>query len=42
MQGEYDARQLLVRDHVVKGELKLVKVKGEENVLDGLTKHVDR
>ena len=27
---------------MAKGELKIVKVKGEENVTDGLTKHVDR
>ena len=27
---------------MAKGELKIVKVKGEENVADGLTKHVDR
>jgi hypothetical protein len=27
---------------VAKGEVSIVKVKGEENVADGLTKHVDR
>ncbi len=31
-----------MQDRVPKGELKIVKVKGEENVADGLTKHVDR
>ncbi len=27
---------------MAQGELKIVKVKGEENVADGLTKHVDK
>ena len=27
---------------MAKGELSIVKVKGEENVADGLAKHVDR
>ncbi len=35
-------RELWVQDRVAKGELKIVKVKGEGNVADGLTKHVDR
>ncbi len=39
-----EARELWVQDRVAKGELKMVKVnvKGEENVADSLTKHVDR
>ncbi len=35
-------RELLVQDRVAKGELKIVKVKGEYNVAGGLTKHVDK
>ena len=31
-----------MQDRVAKGELKIVRVKGEDNVADGLTKHVDR
>ena len=34
--------ELWVQDRVAKGELSVVKVTGEENVADGLTKHVDR
>ena len=37
-----EVRELWAQDRVAKGELKIVKVKGEENVADGLTKHVDR
>ena len=37
-----EVRELWVQDRVAKGELSVVKVKGEENVADGLTKHVDR
>ena len=37
-----EVRELWVQDRVAKGELKIVKVKGEESVADGLTKHVDR
>ena len=37
-----EVRELWVQDRVAKGELKIVKVKGEENVSDGLTKHVNR
>ncbi len=37
-----EVRGLWAQDGVAKGELKIVKVKGEENVADGLTKHVDR
>ena len=35
-----EVRELWVQDRVAKGELKIVKVKGEDNVADGLTKHV--
>ena len=37
-----EVRELWVQDRVAKGELTIVKVKGEHNVADGLTKHVDR
>ena len=37
-----EVRELWVQDRVATGELSVVKVKGEENVADGLTKHVDR
>ncbi len=37
-----DSRELRAQDRVAQGELDIVKVKGEENVADGLTKHVDR
>ena len=37
-----EVRELWIQDRVAKGELKIVKVKGEESVADGLTKHVDR
>ena len=37
-----EVRELWVQDRVAKGELKIVKVKGEDNVADGLTKHVDK
>ncbi len=37
-----EVRDLWVQDRVAKGELSIVKVKGEENVADGLTHHVDR
>jgi hypothetical protein len=36
-----EVQELLVQDPVGKGELKIVKVKGEDNAADGLTKHVD-
>ncbi len=36
-----EMRELWVQDRVAKGELKIVKVKGQDNVADGLTKHVD-
>ena len=31
-----------MQERVAKGELKIVKVRGEDNVADGLTKHVDK
>ena len=37
-----EVRELWVQDRVARGELTIVKVKGEHNVADGLTKHVDR
>ncbi len=37
-----EVRELWAQDRVAKGELSVAKVKGEENVADGLTKHVDR
>ena len=37
-----EVRELRVQDRVAKGELKIVKVRGEDNVADGLTKHVDK
>ena len=37
-----EVRELWVQDRVAKGELEIKKVKGEENVADGLTKHVGR
>ncbi len=37
-----DVREPRVQDRAATGELEIVKVKGEENVADGLKKHVDR
>ena len=37
-----EVRELWVQERVARGELKIVKVKGEDNVADGLTKHVDK
>ncbi len=37
-----EARELWFQDRVAKEELFIKKVKGEENVADGLTKHVER
>jgi hypothetical protein len=37
-----EVRELWVQERVAKGELKIVKVRGEDNVADGLTKHVDK
>ena len=37
-----EVRELLEQGKVRTGELSTIKVKGEDNVADGLTKHVDR
>ena len=37
-----EVRELWVQDRVAKGDLKIVKVRGEDNVADGLTQHVDK
>ncbi len=37
-----EIQELLVQDRVAKGEFSVVKVKGDENAADGLTKHVYR
>ncbi len=37
-----EVRELRVQDRVAEEELSVVKVKGEENAADGLSKHVDR
>ncbi len=37
-----EVRELWAQDRVAKGELEITKVKGEENIADGLTKHVER
>ena len=37
-----EVRELWVQDRVAKGELRIVKARGEDNVADGLTKHVDK
>ncbi len=37
-----EVQELWVQDRVAKGELKIVKVRGEDNVADGLLKHVDK
>ena len=37
-----EVRELWVQERVARGELKIVRVKGEDNVADGLTKHVDK
>ena len=36
-----EVRELWVQEKVTRGELAVAKVKGEDNVADGLTKHVD-
>ncbi len=36
-----EARELWVQDRVAEGEVSAVKVKGEKNVADTLTKHAD-
>ncbi len=44
MPDEFDteAQELWVQDRVAIGELSITKVKGENNVADGLTKLVER
>ncbi len=44
VQDEFDTevRELWVRDRVAKGELNIIKVKGDNNVADVPTKHVER
>ena len=37
-----EVRELWVQERAAKAELKIVKVRGEDNVADGLTKHVDK
>ena len=37
-----EVRELWVQERVARGELKIVKVRGEDNVAAGLTKHVDK
>jgi len=37
-----EVRELWVQEQVTRGELTVTKVKGEDSVADGLTKHVDR
>ena len=37
-----EVRELWVHERVAKGELKIVKVREEDNVADGLTKLVDK
>ncbi len=37
-----EVRELTIQERVAKGELKVVKVRGEGNVAHGLTKHVER
>ena len=37
-----EVRELWVQEKVKRGELVVMKVKGEDNVADGLTKHVDK
>ncbi len=37
-----EVRELWVQHRVAKGELEIKKVRGEENVADGLTKHAER
>ncbi len=40
--GHIEVLELWVQDRIAKGDLEIRKVKGEENVADGLTKHVER
>ncbi len=37
-----EVRDMWVQERVARGELKIVKVRGEDSVADGLTKHVEK
>ncbi len=37
-----EVREMWIQEKVRRGDLSIIKVKGEDNVADGLTKHVDR
>jgi hypothetical protein len=37
-----DTRELWIQERVARGDIWIQKVRGEDNVADGLTKHVDR
>ena len=37
-----DTRELWIQERVAKGDITIKKVRGEDNVADGLTKHVDK
>ncbi len=40
--GHVEVRERWAQEKVRRGELSIIKVRGEDNVADGLTKHVDR
>ena len=37
-----DTRELWIQERVARGDIMIEKVRGEDNVADGLTKHVDK
>ena len=37
-----DTRDLWIQERVARGDIMIEKVRGEDNVADGLTKHVDK
>ena len=37
-----DTRELWIQERVARGDIVIEKVRGEDNVADGLTKHVDK
>ena len=37
-----DTRDLWIQERVARGDIIIEKVRGEDNVVDGLTKHVDK
>ena len=37
-----DSRELWIQERVARGDIMIKKVRGEDNVADGLTKHVDK